>query len=363
MLEKRSTKAFLEAVKSSVWNRPIEESFFEGLSRAEWVEIFYMSFHQTVEGHVAESIQKLQQRLLPDSDLYLKWMVRLQRIEDRHRVMGMAVAKISKLFQENGIRAYLQKGLGVSQYYEHPEIRVSGDIDWFFPTKSDFRQASILMNKHGEEFKVQTTFSSGYKFDGIEVEHHIKLIQLRNPFVMAYAKRIIKQFSSQNMQLEIAGSLVEIPSAILNILQVNAHILKHQITYGIGLRQIIDSLRLYYILGSEIDGGELKKIYSRLGMLNWVHSFHGVLVEMLDFPADCLPFPKPEKQDVEWMKEYIIKTGNFGFYDPDHPDIQKPGGRVDREIRLFNNFRKYFPLAPVETLSFPFVQVYCKVFR
>lgn len=360
-LKPRVRHAFLEALQASLWGRPILPVLFDGLTREDWEEIFVLSFHQTVEGHIAEAVGTLPDDLLPPHNLMLKWAVRLQRIEDRDQHMRNVVAQLGRLFQENGVRSILQKGHGVSLYYEKPHIRHGGDIDWYFPTKMGYLQANQLVDDPGRSFQVTSRHSSGYVFEGIEIEHHRKLVQLRNPLITPYIDSLVADLQKENTTFEIQGENIEIPTPLLNIIQVNAHILKHQVTYGIGLRQLCDSARLYHCCRGSIQGEELRQIYGRLGILKWTHSFHKVLVELLDLNREDLPFDIEGKPDVEWMKEYILRTGNFGFYDPENPDIEKPGGRVNRGERLLANFRNFYPLAPVETICFPFVHLYNKV--
>src|SRR5690606_3576519 len=198
-----------------------------------------------------------------------------------------------------------------------------------------------LMEKLGENFKIHPAYSSGYDYKEIEIEHHQKLVQLRNPFILNRVKKIYQQQEKHNLHHTIGGVSVEIPSPMLNILQVDAHILKHQITYGIGLRQLCDSARLYYSLSHEIDPKELKEIYTKLGMLKWSYVFHQVLVNLLGLEPAKLPYLPDKPPKSAWMEDYILRTGNFGFYDQEHPDINNPGGRVDRPTRLFGNFKKF----------------------
>src|SRR5690606_3882668 len=115
-------------------------------------------------------------------------------------------------------------------------------------------------------------------------------VQLRKPFVVKKIKKIYQQQEKYNRLHTIGGVQVTIPSPMLNILQVDAHILKHQITYGIGLRQLCDSARLYHSLSNDIDPVALKDIYAKLGMLKWSYVFHQVLVNLLGLDQNKLPY-------------------------------------------------------------------------
>jgi hypothetical protein len=361
ILGQRARHAFLEALQASLWNRPPLPILFDGLSREDWKGIFQLSFHQTVEGHIADAVRTLPSEFLPPHDIMLKWAVRLQRIEDRDAQMRKVISYLGWFFRENEIRAVLQKGHGVSLYYEKPEIRHGGDIDWFFPLREGYQRANFLMDSPVHSFRLTHGQSASYNFEGIEIEHHQKLVQLRNPFITSYVRNLVDELGRENLKVSFEGEAIEIPSPMLNSIQVNAHILKHQVTYGIGLRQLCDAARLYHSFEGSLDGPLLRDIYRRMGMLKWVHSFHRVLTDLIGLREDKLPFAIEGRQDVQWMMDYIMRTGNFGFYDPDNPDIQNPGGRVNRAERLLENFRRFYPLAPVETACFPFVHLFSKV--
>src|SRR5690606_10389170 len=122
MMQKPETKAFLEALQSNLWNRKINAKAFENLNRGQWIAIFKLSFHQTVEGMIYQAIQGLPKELLPPSDLMLKWLVRQERIEQKNQLMDTIIAEQNTLFKQNGIQAILQKGHGVSLYYEQPSL-------------------------------------------------------------------------------------------------------------------------------------------------------------------------------------------------------------------------------------------------
>jgi len=363
MIKRKSTIALLEAVRSSLWNRPTDVSAFENLTDLDWHEMFMMSFHQTVEGLTAAALQNLPPVLLPPMELRLKWLVRLSRIQESNKKMETAIAKQYELFSKNGIRCLLHKGHGVSQFYPEPSYRTTGDIDWFFPTKPDFDNAQILALSSGAVLENRDRFSSGFNWGGLCVEHHRRIIQPYNPLVISAAERYVESQLHDKSFLRLDGTAVEIPNNILNLIQINAHIFKHQIGYGIGLRQLCDSFLLYKIYGEQIDGEMLKGLYKALGMLKWSHLLHQMLVDFFELPLNCIPYPIEKQSSVKWMEDYILRTGNFAFYDRAHPDVLvAPGERIDRPQRLFKNFCRFMRIAPMEALSFPIYQLYKKSF-
>ncbi|CDT33782.1 conserved hypothetical protein [Sphingobacterium sp. PM2-P1-29] len=148
----------------------------------------------------------------------------------------------------------------------------------------------------------------------------------------------------------------------MQLLQVNAHILKHLISFGIGLRQLCDSARLYYTVVSQIDPDTLKKIYQGAGILGWTHLLHIILVKNLGLPKDKVPFPYPEGWNADWMMDEIWYSGNFGFHDERFKNgkISPFSIRPDGTHRIWKSLRNYFKYAPQEILFFPFVRTYSK---
>lgn len=57
--------------------------------------------------------------------------------------MNQVIARIFEIFEQQNIHTALQKGHGVSLYYDKPDRRVCGDIDLFFPDKADYYKANI----------------------------------------------------------------------------------------------------------------------------------------------------------------------------------------------------------------------------
>ncbi len=363
ILTRPTTQAMLEALRASLWGKVPNVVFFENLSVRDWQEVFQMSIHQTVEAMVATAVQQLPEHLLPPAEIMFKWLVRVDRVQRKNAKMEKATAQQYDLFQQNGLRCVLQKGHGVSTYYDDPSLRTSGDIDWFFPFKEDFADAQHLVSENQGALLSKNKYSCGFKWWGFEVEHHRRIIQLRNPFIQSFVEDFVNEELKQPIRRTFANIPVEIPSDLLNIVQVNAHILKHQVTYGIGLRQLCDACRLYYSFGKQLDHDRLKDVYAKLGMLKWTHLLHRMLVDLLHLPEDYLPFPIRPYKGAEWMIDHILRTGNFGFFDPLHPDQNNPGGRVDRPERLFQNFRRFLGVAPMEAISFPFYQMYIKSFK
>ncbi|MFZ4261156.1 nucleotidyltransferase family protein [Sphingobacterium sp. HJSM2_6] len=363
MWNKKTTKVFLDALVAGLWNKEPNHPLYDGLTKNEWFEIYQLAFHQTVEAIVGNVIQGLPAALLPPKEILYPWIVRVQQNVDTNHHMNNTLNHLVAKFRSFEIEPILQKGQGIAYYYEQPLLRSVGDIDFCFETKLNYHIANRIIENTVPGFKLTAGYSSNYEFENFKVEHHQKLIQLRNPLIYPLFKRIVQDVSPSYIQILINGKSVTIPAPIINSLMINVHILSHQVGYGVGIKQFCDAARLYHCLNSELDADYLKYFYKKIAALKWIELIHQVLVEMLGLEESKLPFKIVKSRNTEWMKEDILKGGNFSFYNPKYPDIKVYQGRVNRVERLFSSFLKYLPIAPLETISFPIMHVISKVHR
>jgi len=195
------------------------------------------------------------------------------------------------------------------------------------------------------------------------VEHHKRMFDIHNPFCYGYLQRLKKQFHQNTLRKQCLGNELILPAPMLMIVQVNAHILKHLLAFGLGIRQLCDSARLYYTFQAEVDGAMLQEIYRKLGILSWIHLLHAVLVKHIGLPEEALPFPVPAGTAADWMFEEIWQSGNFGFHDERFKDQHGNSAlrRKQAGQRIWVNVKKYFKYAPMEAISFPVVQYMSKI--
>lgn len=353
--------ALLSLLRLSLWEEGETDKVLP-LARAQWAELYLYAQRHTIEGIVFDSFQHLPVDLLPPRDLLLKWIVKVDQIERHNKQMNVCIKEQLDLFHREGMYPVLLKGQGVAACYDIPHHRISGDVDWYFQNKKEYRKANEMIREKGIDISYTAGFSSEYVWRGIIIEHHQRMFDIHNPLCIPFLDRLQKQFYSQRVNLAIQGNMLLLPAPILMMLQVNMHILKHLLSFGVGIRQLCDSARVYYAYRVDIDGQELKRIYQRLGVLSWIHLLHAVLVKFIGLPPQSLPFELPEAVDADWMMDDIWMSGNFGFFDSRFEgELEQPHTmRNQAKRRVWSNMRKYFKYAPMEAVSFPLVQLYSK---
>ncbi len=359
-MEKPLREIFLQLLRIGLWGEG-KLILDKPLSEQEWLQLHQYAINHTVEGVIYDSFSFLGEEQLPPYSLRLKWTVRVDKIERFNQQMNSVIADQYHFFCSKGLQPILQKGQGVASCYLNPLRRMSGDIDWYFEDKG-YENARNFLKEKNITYTDLAGFSLDYDWDNVHSEHHKKLFDIQNPFKASYLNRLKQKYKDKYQTLSVMDTPIKLLAPELQLFQVNIHILKHLLAFGIGLRQLCDSARLYYTYTSQIDSEALKKIYSDTGVLNWVHVLHALLVKYLGLPSTALPFSYPKELDPEWMLNEIWFSGNFGFYDPRFEDgkITALSAQPDGAYRLWSSFKRYFKYAPQEAFFFPIVQTYSR---
>lgn len=363
ILQDRVGKAFFSLLRAGLWKQSVDMLGCFPLSEEEWQALYRIACQQTVEGIVFDGVQSMEPTLLPPKKLLLLWLVRVEKLERRNRRMNTVLAEQALFFGSCDIKPMLLKGQGIAARYAEPLRRVCGDIDWCFSSKDDYHKANRQIKAKGMEWHKMAGKSIWYRWKGIEVEHHQQIFDIHNPFVRGYLKEFEQEEQQRQLELVVQGQSIMLPSPTAQLLQVNAHILKHLLSFGIGLRQLCDAARLYHAYHTPVDAARLRSVYAKTGILKWISVLHRLLVDYLGLPPDNLPFRLDARWDADWMMEEIWTAGNFGFHDGRYVDIQNGGKRVDKRKRLWNNFLRYLPYAPMEAISFPVTHLFSRISR
>ncbi|MDR1743995.1 MAG: nucleotidyltransferase family protein [Dysgonamonadaceae bacterium] len=354
--------AFFALLKAGLWNNfPVPQGI--SLTEDEWLRLYSFSREQTVEGIIYDGILRLSAECFPPKSLMLKWTALVTTIEDRNKQMNDLIEKLGGFFSINNLDLYLLKGQGLARCYEQPSHRVCGDIDWYFYTRETFKKANRLIAGKGFKMHKSIDLDVSYAWKGIPVEHHSRLIDIHNPFVSKWLKKIVQDEEKNKLWMSFGSCNIALPSPLLSHLVVNSHILKHSLSFGIGLRQLCDSARICYTYCDKIDGKELEKIYRRLGIYRWIQMLNRLLVESLGMPEACLPFPPDNRDAAEWMLDEIVESGNFGFADQRFGKNEcDPWEKRSHSFRhILHRFRLFVRYVPSEACWFPVVQLYSRI--
>lgn len=348
---------FMELLRAGLWNRRPNLRYFP-LSDENWIAIRRVGLKQTVSGIVYDGMLLLPESLYPPTEIFYAWSAETVILEHTNSRMNKIVAELYAIFEKEGIEAMLQKGQGLAALYDVPLHRMSGDIDWYIASSSDRKKVKLLFQDIGVTVRKQAGFSQICEYKGVQVELHSRILDSHNPFVLKHLKELESRESMQAMRLSLKGELIRLPSPLLCHLQVNMHILKHMLGFGIGLRQLCDAARIYYKLSNRTDGLKLEQVYRHTGILKWIQVLNELLCEELGLEDMYLPFARQKGLDYEWMMHEIWIGGNFGFYDKRYGEYDSvKGQRASTVTHWLHRFLLHLRFAPQETFWFPFTHL------
>lgn len=350
----RIVDALFLLIRAGLWNKSIEVNKVFPLSVQEWKDLYKLSYAHTIQGVVFDGITLLPEGLQAPKDIYIRWMVTTEKIALQNRKMNSVIAQQYVLFNQENIRPVLLKGQYLASYYINPLRRVCGDVDWWFSNSTEFIAANTCMEQIGIQLDYPTSITANYTFQGVEMDHHQQMIDVYNPFVQKSIERFIRKELEQTQSLQIDSVAVSTPSPLLGLVQVNMHILKHLLSFGIGLRQLCDAAVLYKGLSKSYNHNDLLSLYKKIGVRKWIQMLHDILCKNLGVEAEYLPgYNAIVPYKSAWMLQDILQSGNFGFHDARFSEAEKGGGRVAVRSRVTKHMWQYLPYAPMEALSFP----------
>lgn len=340
--------ALLALLRGGLWEQDVKPHSCFPLSRDSWEEVFLLSKQQTVTGVAFRGLHHLPDGMLPPESLLLRWMAAADGIERKNKEMNLALDSLLTLFARHGLHPILQKGQGLASLYAYPLLRECGDIDLYFVDEKEFESASDSIQAQGIRLVRKADGSLLYSWQGIPVEHHIRLIDLYHPPHNTKKTDLIWEF--RRMALSTTSDLeVTVPAPSLNLLLQYAHILKHALGRGIGLRQLCDLAISCDRWHTDIMSDVLKGVCRQAGLTKWVSLLHAFLTERLGLASDRLPYPETAA-NTQPLLEIIWRGGNFG-----HQAYRLTRPTLLHKIQTAEAFRRNisfaFRYAPKEALA------------
>ena len=272
-----SWTSFMTLLRAGLWEHDLPDC---DIPVFDWPDVLQLGRDQAVMGlllrgtahltkHVPETIQ---------SEL-IAWETALRRVSAR---LGRVEADLLTEFRQAGLHPVVQKGSAVAKYYPDPELRQGGDIDLFCP---EFDQARSLVPTARTAPDGAAVFSRV----GVTVELHPRYYDLH----------------LDPKRLPAPGT----PCG--ELLLLSAHILKHAIGSGVGLKQCCDLARALEALEGKYDKEEFRAALRGAGLVRWHQLLCSVLVIDLGLkPERCLPGFVP--CDPGPLRKIIRSGGNFG---------------------------------------------------
>lgn len=314
MNKDKNTEVFFALVQAGLWEKEVRLS---QIGDIDFMDVYRLAVEQSVVGLVAAGIEHVLDVKIPQ-DAVLAFVGDTLQLEQRNKAMNQFIAKLVDRLKKEDILTLLVKGQGISQCYERPLWRASGDVDLFLDEINYQKAAKMLppiaSNVEEEDKAIRHLAMNISEF---EVELHGTLCgQIRKSVDDGLMKVQKDTFENKKFRIWHNNNIdVFLPSANNDVVFVFAHIYQHFFGEGIGLRQICDWCRLLWTYKDEIDKPLLESRLIRMHLMNKWLAFAALAVDYLGMSVDAMPFYNPSKK---WKKKanaiiaLILESGNFG---------------------------------------------------
>ena len=320
------TRSFFALLRSGLWERPLSQSELAEaatLDGAGWSTILQLAKQQTVTGLLYRAVTHLPTDFRMPDNYVVDLMALAGGIAQGNRTKAAVTEQLLAECRAAGLKPVIMKGQTVAAFYVHPELRISGDIDLYFPPE-DYQQAVALLG--GEP---APDGSLHLRRNGVDVDIHDRYFDIH----------------CSHSKLPTIGT----PEA--TILQLSGHILKHAIGAGVGMRQCCDLATAWYALSSKLNPAELRDLFRRTGTLRWNRLLFSFLADYLDLPETIFVEDRVSSRP---LLRIILEGGNFGHFAKSRTGSLFTTDRK-RKRNTFSRFIKRLPFslrfAPRETIA------------
>ena len=322
------------------------------ISDIDWQGLLAFAKKQTIIGIYWQGIQRLEDVVnKPTEDEVMDWMGEYAKIVRRNTKTDDAVAWLAKSMHSNDIGFFVFKGQTVASYYPMPEIRTSGDVD-FYLFKKDWDRAKSLLEKEVTITDEHSGQHLEFTKDGVPFEMHYHTAVFASGSKQRYWDELIESYFNEVLDHAKIND-VEVPTLppTLNAIYLFVHIYHHFLKEGIALRQFIDWMMFFEAKHDEIVVSELTAKLKRLGLLRAFKAFGAVLTEVLGMETKYFPYSLTDndKKYVDRILAIVLRYGNFGKYGRK----EQQGGwkhSIETGLRSFRHITQFFWLSPAENL-------------
>lgn len=329
-------------------------SFEKDPTPKDWKLVFYMAKMQSLLGVLYEGVMRLPENQMPPEDILKKWSALKDEIARIHSVHETHVSELEGIMERLGLSGCILKGTGLSHLYPKPERRICGDIDLWVKGNRD----KVIEAFRSGGYPVHDIIYQESKadiFDDTVVEVHFHPCKMYNPFTNARMQRWFEKESPIN-----DGTPLTYPGARFNAVFCMAHMYRHYLEGGIGMRQMLD---YYYVLRvlDPSDKEYVMETLKRLGMKRFCGSVMAALQYNFGLEDEFLLCP-PDKIHGKTLVNDMVRMGNFGVMDERNYSSkgETPLKRFMRKNRrVFSNFKDY----PLEIIWSPFARLSQFVWR
>lgn len=332
---------FFELIQVSIGRR---DSLSRVPSSEEWNALYSFSVKQAVTGVCFCGVQRMPKEQLVEMPVRLKlqWFALAESVKQRNELMNSRCVEVQRMLTEEGMKSCILKGQGVARLYDFNDngnlgaYRQSGDIDIYVPCGME-KALRWCREKYGD---VEYDYINAHVpvFKDVEVELHWRVQSMTNLFRNRRLQRWLEREETKVMilggkaDLKPSETSLTVPSLEFNAFYLMLHCYNHELSSGLGLRQLMD----YYFLlrnlnlGSNVNLNNLSadvrqmsdrgfclnvnELFHKFGMERFVGAVMWIMQEVFGLERERL-LCEPNEKEGRYILAEVMAGGNFGHHD------------------------------------------------
>ncbi len=332
-IENQPMRHLLQLLKNELWQASLPGDAF---ADADWEAIYAEARRQTVIALAANALERIPAGgHLPPLPLSARWLAEAESIRQTGRQMNSKLTALLAALADAGVTPTVLKGQTVATLYPDPLSRQCGDIDLFIPPEQQPAMTRFLAGSHMAA-AIHSDGSQSFVWQGVEVEIHPRIFDIHSPF----ARRRIDRIIPLKMQFGRVETCLDRLAPEATLLLLSAHILKHALGRGIGLRQLCDLAVATSALHADLDPALTRRLFHDAGLRRWTSTVYSFLTLHLGFPTSRLPYPgiAISRRRADRLLRIIARSGNFS----------RPAGVIATALSFVRRSRFSLLTAPAE---------------
>lgn len=328
-------------IREALWGN---ETFFQGLSEEDCVELWKLADKQTVSGLVY-GILTQKNLSLPEMRVFEAFSI-AEQIKQQGSVINEGVKRIVDIFDEAGLDYVIVKGQVVASYYREPLLRQSGDVDYYCDSENFEKSLEVASKALNVEIEDNgSSYHVHFDHKGVTYEGHFALVNLYNKGRKAYFQQLLD--NDKGTKVDIGGCKVKTLSPTLHVLYIFIHLYSHLTKLGVGLRQFCDMAVMLRNCHEQIEMDELRKNLENLGMERAYRACGTILVDQLGITEKELGYAltDTDRKYGKRILDVVMYRGNMGHYNK-RTGFRGWKHKVESMGIKLAHFAKFAPLAP-----------------
>ncbi|MBR2043696.1 MAG: nucleotidyltransferase family protein [Clostridia bacterium] len=332
----------------------------------DWISLIKESISQTVSLVAFDSVTPFKEKI--NKDIYNKWFNRSFKDMTINSLVEKSQKNLVTLLKNKNYEYVILKGLSASSYYNKPELRLLGDVDF------------LIENEKKEEIK-EYLKANGYV---ASLEDHICHIVFNKPkehlemhFEIAGIPdgaigdkvRLFMQGVLNEPEAVTTGSGFNAPKEKYHAVILLLHMQHHLLGEGIGLRHLMDwACFVNRTYNKDFWKTDVIPFLKEIGLLAYMNAVTAVCIRYFKIPAPIWA-EAVEESLTEALIEDILSGGNFGRKDKLRSEsgimISNRGKDGTKKSKIYylhkhlkNSVENTYPFVKKCKILFPFAYFY-----